>query len=425
MPEAQRLTMPSATDQLDNLAVVLDLLRSGAARTRPELGKRTGLGRSIITQRVAELIEAGLVADGPLAPSTGGRAPRELRFRSEAGLVLVAELGVTSITAGLTDLAGHMLRHVKEAQPISDGPERVLTRVQDLFDQLVADHGATTEQVWGIGIGVPGPVEFATACPVAPPIMPGWDGYDIRGHLARRYQAPVWVDNEVNLMALGELRNGLGRKVDDLVYIKVGTRVGAGLVSGGRLHRGAQGCAGDVGYVARHDAPSCPCGQPDCPGTHAGGAALAHEAVAATQASPYLRELAAQGRTPTARDVADGASHGDATCHELLVRAGTRIGQLVAQLVNFFNPALVVIGGGVADAGDDFLAALRQAVYRHSLPLATRELQIARSPLGNFAGLNGAAAVVVDELFEPERLAHWIGHRSPHGRPELAFTEPS
>ena len=277
--------------------------------------------------------------------------------------------------------------------------------------------------VWGIGVGVPGPVEFATGRPVSPPIMPGWDGYDIRGRLAARYQVPVWVDNEVNLMALGELRSGLGRTERDLIYIKIGVGIGACDLRL-RLHRGAQGCAGDIGHVAAGEGQQvvCRCGNTGCLEAVAGGAALAREAAAAADSgeSPYLHALASGGQALAARDVGEGAAHGDAACRQLLIKSGTLIGQTLAQLVNFFNPSLIVIGGGVAQAGDVFLATIRQTVYRRSLPLATRDLRIMRSPLSHSAGLSGAAAVVIDELFQPTRVASWIGQRSPYGHPELA-----
>ena len=305
-------------DQIDDLIRVLMLIRSGQASTRPELSRMSGLGRSAISQRVAELTESGLVRDGRLGPSTGGRAPREVQFYASAGLLLAAELGATSIKIGLADLSGQIIEEHEEARDITEGPDKVLGHVEDLFDQLVESVPGGETGVWGIGIGVPGPVEFATGRPVSPPIMPGWDGYDIRGRLAARYQVPVWVDNEVNLMALGELRSGLGRTERDLIYIKVGAGIGAGLISGGRLHRGAQGCAGDIGHVAAGEGQDvvCRCGNTGCLEAIAGGAALARDAVALADSgeSPYLRALASDGQALTARDVGEGAAHGDAAC---------------------------------------------------------------------------------------------------------------
>lgn len=416
------LTRPVGHDQIDDLIRILMLIRSREANTRPELSRRSGLGRAAVSQRISELIDSGMVREGEPGPSTGGRPSREVHFRADAGLILAAELGATSITVALADLNGQILEHHEEPGNIAAGPEPSLGRIEELFDQIVGKLPGGRMTIWGIGVGVPGPVEFATGRPVSPPIMPGWDGYDIRGRLSARYHAPVWVDNEVNLMALGELRSGLGRTERDLIYLKVGTGIGAGLVSGGRLHRGAQGCAGDIGHVAAGPDVVCLCGNTGCLEAMAGGAALARDAVAAAQAdrSRYLRDLLASGKTLTARDVSEGAAHGDAECRDLLVNSGTLIGQTLAQLVNFFNPSLIVLGGGVAEAGDVFLAAIRHSVYQRSLPLATRDLRIARSPLSNFAGLRGAAAVVTDELFMPDRAARWIPRRTPHDNPGLA-----
>jgi glucokinase-like ROK family protein len=409
-------------DHLDTLVAVLDLIRAGHARTRPELGRCSGLGRTVVTQRVAELIDRGLVEEGDLGPSTGGRAPRELRFRAEAGHLLVAELGATSISVALANLAGALVAQQEEPNDIARGPERTLHRVEELFDELLASSPGKP-RVWGVGVGVPGPVEFASGRPIAPPIMPGWDGYPVRDRLAARYDVPVWVDNEVNLMALGEFRGGLAQGVRDVVYVKIGTGVGAGLISGGWLHRGAQGCAGDVGHVAVVDDTSviCRCGNVGCLEALAGGAALARDgaAAAADGRSRYLADLISQGHRIEAKDVARAATHGDPVCVDLLTRSGRLVGEMLATLVNFYNPSLVIIGGGVADAGDQLLAAIRHSVYGRSLPLATRDLRIARSPLSHRAGLMGAAFMVIDELFSRERLGAWIGHGSPIARHDL------
>jgi predicted NBD/HSP70 family sugar kinase len=232
------------------------------------------------------------------------------------------------------------------------------------------------------------------------------------------------VDNDVNVMALGELRGGIAREVRDLVYVKIGTGIGAGLVSGGRLHRGAQGCAGDIGHVVVEQ-PSditCRCGNNGCLEAIAGGHALARDGLAAarTGRSEYLGRLLAEGRPIEAVDVSAAARHGDRASVELLARSATLVGESVARIVNFFNPALILIGGGVSESGDSYLATVRQAVLRTSLPLATRSLEISRSPVGVRAGLMGAAFIVIDELFSRERIGAWIERGTPAGQPQLA-----
>jgi glucokinase-like ROK family protein len=363
-----------------------------------------------------------VVADGQFGPSTGGRAPRELRFRADAGLVLVAELGGTSLSVGVADLAGRLLRQHEEAADIMAGPEPTLGRIEELFDEMVASRG-TDPPVWGIGIGVLGPVNAAIGRPVKLPIMPGWGDYPVRDRLAARYHVPVFVDNEVNLMALGEFRHGLGRGQRDIIYIKLGSGMGAGIISGGRLHRGADGAAGEIGHISvvEDESIRCWCGNIGCLAQVAGGRAIAKLGTEAADSgrSPGLAALRSAGERIDARAVAATAATGDAASVELLTQAGRHIGRVTAGLVNMFNPTLILVGGGMARAGDLLLAAIRETVYRRALPLSTRELQVAFSPLSDTAGLIGAAFMVSDELFSPDHLGRWIDDGSPVGRTDL------
>src|SRR4051812_7911178 len=412
-----------ATGDLESLTAVLDMIRTGAAGTRPELARLSGLGRDVVGQRVAQLMAVALVQEGPPGPSTGGRSARRLRLAAETGFVLVAELGATSIGVALADLSGRLTGEREEPADVSLGPEKVLARVDELFSEVLREVGSVS--IWGVGIGLPGPVEFRTGLPVAPPIMPGWDGFDVRGYFAERYNAPVWVDNDVNVMALGELHGGVARDEKDLVYVKIGSGIGAGLVSEGRLHRGAQGCAGDIGHIAATDDPSvvCRCGKVGCLEALAGGAALGRDGTAAGREgrSKLLAEaLESKGGALEASDVVAAARRGDAVSHEILARSATLVGEALARIVNFFNPSLVLIGGGVAEAGDTYLAVVRQVVFSRSLPLATRNLRILRSPLSDHSGLVGAALMVVQQLMTRRVLAEWVHHGTPAGRPELA-----
>jgi glucokinase-like ROK family protein len=407
----------------ESLVAVLDEIRRGQSRSRSELVARTGLGRTVVTQRVGELIELGLVRDAGFRDSTGGRPSRQLTFRGDAGHLLVADLGASSIDVALTTLDGHILAHRDEPADIADGPDACLARVGELFDELRVTTREAPGSLWGVGIGVPGPVEFRTGTPISPPIMPGWDGYPVRTRFSARYGAPVWVDNDVNILALGEWRNGIAQGHDNVIVIKVGTGIGAGIIADGRLHRGAQGSAGDVGHIQVVDDTSivCRCGNVGCLEALAGGAALAREgqAAAVDGRSERLRLSLEQHGLVTAEDVARAASFGDPVAVELLRSAGRRIGLMLASVVNFFNPSLIVIGGGVAQSGDQLLASVRETVYRRSLPLATRELLIQRSSLAGLAGVIGAAAMVVDELFSREQISRWAAGESPFSMPEV------
>lgn len=396
-----------AEESIDSVVSVLDAVRISGATTRPEIARVTGLGRNVVTDRAAQLIAAGLLTEGPLGRSTGGRAPRELRFNAPAGVILVAELGATSIEVATADLAGNITNTRGESADVTLGPVHILGRVVDLFDELV-DSLPGDAHVWGVGVGLPGPVEFDTGRPVSPPIMPGWDGYDVRSFFATRYDAPVWVDNDVNAMALGELRGGLAAGHQDVVFVKIGTGIGAGLVSRGLLHRGAQGCAGDIGHMAVGESTvQCRCGQLGCLEALAGGYALGRDGLelARSGQSPVLAGELAAGHEITAQSVVDAALRGDPAARRLVTESARLLGEALARVVNFFNPSLILIGGGVASAGDLYLTQVRVAVLGRSLPLATRSLEILQSPLADRAGLRGAAYMVVDELLSPAGLS--------------------
>ena len=419
---------PLPDEALDALVAVLDEVRLGQSSSIAELVARTGLTRGIVAQRVGELLDRGLLVEGELGQSTGGRPPRQFRFRADAGHVLVADLGATSIDVALTSLDGRILGHHDEPADVSAGPERCLERVDELFDSLLRTTRDLSGSLWGIGIAVPGPVEFSTGRPISPPIMPGWDGYPVRGRFAERYRAPVWVDNDVNVLALGESRAGIAVGHSDVVVIKVGTGIGAGIISDGRIHRGAQGSAGDVGHIQVVEDPDvvCRCGNIGCLEALAGGAALARdgEAIALEGRSERLRLALERNGSVSAIDVARAASFGDPVATALLQAAGRRIGQMLAGVVNFFNPSMVVIGGGVAQSGDQLLASIREAVYRRSLPLATRDLVVQRSSLGGLAGVIGASSMVVDQLFSRDSIALWAAAGEPSGMPDVAVGGP-
>lgn len=375
---------------------VLTMFRSAAALTRAELIRRTGLSRSTVNQRVDALLAGGLiVADGEETP-TRGRPPERFRFARDRGVLLVADIGATGMRVALCDLAGTISLERDTPVDVTDGPEAVLSVVETFFADLLQTAGHVPEDVLGIGIDVPGPVDFDSARVVSPPIMNGWDRYDIPGWFAPRYSCPVVVEKDVNAMALGEQRV-VYPDVSELLMLKVGTGVGAGIVSHGRVYRGADGAAGDIGhlYVAVPDVeeePVCRCGNTGCVEAYVGGWAL-------------VRDLNALGRQVD--DVHQAVAlirSGDVTAIRLVRRAGRILGGVIADAVSLLNPSVIVIGGQVAHAEEQLFAGIREMVYRRSLPLATRNLQIVRSRLDQRAGPTGLALLLADGIFAPGRV---------------------
>ena len=232
--------------------------------------------------------------------------------------------------------------------------------------------------------------------------MPGWNNFPVRETFSAELGCPVLVDNDVNIMALGEKHAGLARSVDDFLFVKLGTGIGCGIVVGGEVYRGVSGSAGDIGHIRVDDSgPICMCGNTGCLEAFCGGAALARDALTAAQSgrSDELAVLLSRAGTLTAADIATAAAAGDPTAVGMVRDCGRRVGAVLAGLVSFFNPGLVVIGGGVAGFGHPLLAEIRGVVYRRSLPLATGNMPIVLSELGGEAGVVGAARLISDRVF--------------------------
>ena len=374
---------------MNSAGELLSLIRAGTAVTRADLARHTGLARSTVAQRVDVLLDSGLVLEAGGTPSTGGRPATMLAFNHQAGVVLVADLGATHARLALTDLAGTPLAELAGDLDIALGPQGVLKWVSARFDQLLEQTGKAPADVRGIGIGVPGPVEFDTGRPVNPPIMPGWDGFDIPAWFAKHHRAPVLVDNDVNIMARGE-HWVHWRDTAHLLFVKVGTGIGCGIVADGHIHRGARGAAGDIGHIrATSEDVICACGNIGCLEAVAGGHALA-------------TRLAATGTDASnSRDVVRLVREGNVSATQMVRAAGRTLGEVLAGTVNFFNPAVIVIGGDIAEAHAQLLAGVREGIFSRSLPLATRDLRIVPCRLGDRAGVSGAAITAIEQVLSP------------------------
>ena len=369
------------------------LIREEVAVTRADLARVTGLARSTVAQRVDALLAQGLVYEAGGSASTGGRPPTVLAFNRDAGVVLVADLGATHARVALSDLAGTPLAERASDLDIGRGPEHALTWVTERFAELLNETGRSRDDVRGIGIGVPGPVEFDSGRPVNPPIMPGWDDFPIPDWFASHYSAPVLVDNDVNIMARGEHRMQWP-DTEHLLLIKVGTGIGCGIVADGHIHRGARGAAGDIGHIRATSSEDviCRCGNIGCLEAVAGGQALAER-------------LAAAGEDAThSRDVVRLVQAGHPGAIRMVRDAGRTLGEVLAGTVNFFNPAVIVIGGDIAEAHAQLLAGVREGIFSRSLPLATRDLRIVPCRLGDRAGVIGAAIMAIEHVLAPDAV---------------------
>ncbi len=358
---------------------LFQLLRDGRPRTRSELVDETGLARTSVVNRLAALTAIGLVAPTGTAAASGGRPAARLMFDQVSRVCIGIDLGATHGTVGVLDLSGEVLCQETRVLDIANGPTEILTWAVTTAERLLAASGRQPRDLLGIGVGVPGPVEHSTGRPIRPPIMPGWDGFDIPAFVRRSLMATVLVDNDVNLLALGE-RATQWPAVDDLLFIKVSTGIGAGIILGGVLQRGSRGSAGDIGHV-------------QVPGT-ANDRDL--EATASAPAiAAYLSRDGAANIEPG--DVTNRIRMGDLTAIAAAREAGRAIGEVTAMCVSVLNPSVVVIGGRLGVNVQEIIAGIREVVYRRSIPLANQHLNIVPARGGPDAGIRGAGLMVLDE----------------------------
>ncbi|WP_329547701.1 ROK family protein [Streptomyces sp. NBC_01356] len=385
---------------------LLELVRSGRATTRGALQQATGLSRATVGQRLDRLFRAGWLregAGGPVDSPLGGRPSITLEFDDAHAVVLAADLDTRHGRAAVLTLTGEILAEKSGLLVVDEGPDAVLGELGRWFADLLVKAAKPADAVCGIGLAVPGPVDSDTGRVVQPPIMPGWDGYDIRGRLSRAFAehagegtvsaaragVPVLVDNDANLMAYGEQRTGYP-DCSAFALVKVSTGIGAGMVVGGTIYRGIDGGAGDIGHIRVGADALCRCGSYGCLAAVASGGAVA-------------RRLAESGvAAASGSDVRDLLTSGHPEAMALAREAGRQVGDVLATVVTLLNPGVLMIAGDLA--GTPFLTGVRELLYQRALPRSTAHLDVVTSRLGERAGLIGAGALVVEYLYAPERV---------------------
>lgn len=373
---------------------ILEMIRTGSATNRSEIARTTGLSRPSVALRVTELMNHGLVTEGTRAVSSGGRPPTLLEFNASSGLILTGALGMARSQAAVCDLDGRVLLRTPGSPDMEQGPDATVPWLLDTWAEQVAELGRSPEDVRGVGIGLPGTVEFHTGRAEDRPFLGKWAGVALAPMIAERFPAPVTVDNDVNVMALGEHIAGGHGHTDDMVFVKVSTGIGAGLVSGGNLLRGALGAAGELGHTPVRDGGGlpCRCGNTDCLEAVVGGRRLLMTAAEQGREVSGLKELVAL------------AKESDPVAVTLVRGAGRRLGEALAGAVNLLNPEVIVLGGDLSEAYDHLVAGVREVIFQQCTALATRQLRIVSSALWDDAGVRGCAAMVSEEIMSPEAV---------------------
>jgi predicted NBD/HSP70 family sugar kinase len=378
----------SAADLGPTTRRVAAVLRSRGPRTRAELVELTGLSRPTVSAALADLTSAGLLAQESTVATrpAGGRPASVFRLAREAGLAVGIDIGRRHIRVAVADLGHQVL--VDHADRLDfdadDHPHPALDRAAKLVDSALANVEATRASVVGVGLGIPAPVTRSGQIG-SPTLLPAWASLRPERELAGRLHLPVRVENDANLGALGEYVWGAGRDCAALVYVKLATGIGAGIVLDGRLHRGSAGTAGELGHITL-DArgPVCRCGNRGCVELSAGGRALLRHA---RITHPHLTDLV---------ELVDLALLGDPGCRRLLVDAGRQLGFALGGLLNLINPDRIVVGGELGVATELLLDPLRRGLADTAMAAAVAAVDVVGAELGARASALGGVALALD-----------------------------
>jgi predicted NBD/HSP70 family sugar kinase len=371
-----------------NRGRVIESLRELGVASRAEIARSTGLSPATVSTLVGQLVEAGLVVDAPQRlsrRSQGGRPPALITLDPAAGVAIGIDFGKRHLAVAVSDLSHEILAERWRTMHEDYDARAGMDGAVKLVDEALARSGTEPDRVLGVGLGLPGPIHRSTGTVGSSAILPGWTDVRIAEVMSERLALPVHVDNDANLGALAELHWGAGQGASTLVYLKMATGIGAGLVIGGRLFHGAGGTAGEIGHTTVDEAgPICRCGNRGCLEMFA--------------AAPALAELLRTTRGDVTGDrVVELALEGDPGCRRAIADAGSYTGHAVANLCNLFNPERIVVGGSLGAAGEVLLGPLREAVRRRVIPSAVGDVEIVPGVLGDRAELLGAVALVLKE----------------------------
>lgn len=357
-----------------NKSIILHTIRTHSPVSRAKVSEMTGLNKATVSNLVAELCAQELIAEAGPGESSGGRKPLMLHFNTMAGSVIGMELRVKQLTAVLCDLDGGVLEEVDRQLETHDFPY-VLEQMKNIISELTAKAPASPYGIVGIGVGVPGMVDENGVVLFAPNL--GWEMVNLRSMLESTFSVPVTIDNEANAGALGELNFGTARGVRHLLYISAGSGIGSGIIIGGELYKGARGYAGETGHMTiEAEGKPCSCGSRGCWELYASEK---------TYDNP--------GMSLPARTTAELVRHAQNKQQDTLrhfSKMGEYLGIGVTNLINSFNPELIVIGGALSEAEPWLGEPLRRVVAKRTLPYHKQQLEITFSKLGSRGTMIGA-----------------------------------
>ncbi len=383
---------------------VVEVLRLQGLASQAEIARATGLSRSTVSTLILELRSAGLITEfvdgrGDATRSQravpAGRPPVLVGLDDAAGAAVGIDFGHSHVRVGIANLSHQVIAERFREFDVDSDARGALDAAAAMVGEALAEAGVGRDRVIGVGMGIPGPVDSRSGTVGSASILPAWVGLAPADEMANRLELPVEIDNDANVGALAEVLWGAARGHSEVVYVKASTGIGAGIVTGGRLHRGAVGTAGEIGHTTVDEqGPLCRCGSRGCLETVASGAAV------------LAQVRGTQNRDLTLAAVLELAAGGDPVCRRAIADAGRQIGVAMAAICNILNPELIVVGGQLSEVGDVLLGPLRESLRRYAVLAAAESVTVACAVLGERAAMLGALALVLQstDRFLSERF---------------------
>lgn len=393
--------VPGSLRQMNRLAL-LQMLRAEGPISKADLAKRSAISRPTVSKVVDDLHADGLAEIvGTAAPSAAGGKPATLyRFNSGAVRVGAVILAVDGVSAAICDGEAHLLAKQHHHFSADHSPQTITTIIIEMLSELLCHLSLSSDELLGIGIGIPGLTDTLNGIVSFAPHLPGWQNIPLRQWIADAFDVPVWLDNDCHVQALAERYRGQGRDCDSLICVETGVGMAAAFFFHGYLYRGPGNTAGEVGHMTiQEDGPPCECGNHGCWESLASTTWLAKQAIIALEngrqsSVPFLGEIEAQ-----AAAVYQAAQTGDALALELVSHQARHFGIGIANLINAFNPQRIIIHGDTIAGGKPFLQVVHQTVEAHALQRPRGMVEIVFSNLGDDVGLIGATSLVMETLF--------------------------
>ncbi len=389
-----------------NRSLVLNLIKDKDPVSRADISKITKLTRSTVSSIVDYLIKKDLIKEIGLSSSGLGRKAILLELNSKAYYSIGVDLGTLHTTIVITDLLGRIEKIIEYPTDCQQDKDKVIEKLIATIRNIINNFGIKRKKIAGIGVAAPGLINEEGTMLITPNF--GWRDTPLRGILKKEFHIPLFIDNNVNVMALAESEFGKGQGVKNFVFINVGMGIGAGIVINGELFPGKTNCAGEIGHTTvDYNGPKCSCGNKGCLEVMASGPAIAKRAIEAIKEGKksLIYELANYDLNKiSAEIVAKAANQGDKLGRSIMEETGEYLGTGVANIINLFNPELVIIGGGIARAGDLIFEPLKKAVQKRAFSVSAEVAKIIPVSLGKDCTVIGAAALVLKEMFKITRV---------------------